>query len=102
MPEPLDEFSVIARRLTVRGRVQGVSYRASAQAEAMRLGLRGWVRNRLDGTVEALVHGPGSDVERFIAWTRQGPPGALVQGVEVVEVAVEVAEAGSFSIWRTV
>jgi acylphosphatase len=71
-----------ARRLLIHGRVQGVAYRASAATEARRLGLDGWVRNRPDGTVEALVSGAAAAVASFIAWARRGPPQARVSRVE--------------------
>lgn len=74
--------AITALRLRIHGRVQGVSYRASAAAEARHLGLHGWVRNRRDGTVEALVAGSPEAVERFLAWARQGPPSARVSRVE--------------------
>ncbi|HWA89180.1 MAG TPA: acylphosphatase [Rhizomicrobium sp.] len=70
-------------RLRVEGRVQGVSYRDFAVAEAKRLGLNGWVRNRADGTVEALVSGPTKDVEAFVAASMRGPDGARVANVEL-------------------
>lgn len=73
----------ICRRLEILGRVQGVAYRASAAGEAKRLGLIGWVRNRRDGSVEALVAGPTRQVEAFIAWARRGPPAAAVSSVAV-------------------
>jgi acylphosphatase len=72
-------------RVTVRGRVQGVSYRASTAREARALGLLGWVRNRPDGTVELLAQGAAGDVERLIAWARQGPPAARVDALDLVE-----------------
>lgn len=81
--------SVIARLLTIHGRVQGVGFRASMGAEAGRLGITGWVRNRPDGCVEALVQGPAGAVDRIIAWTRRGPTLARVTAVDVAEVAVE-------------
>lgn len=79
----------VVRLLRIHGHVQGVWYRASAQAEAVRLGLRGWVRNRVDGTVEALVIGPAVEVVAFIAWAHQGPPKAQVLRVEVSDTALE-------------
>lgn len=82
MPDP--DSVPIARRLRIRGLVQGVAYRASALAEARRLRLDGWVRNRLDGSVEALVAGPEAAVETFIAWARRGPPAARVNGIEIL------------------
>lgn len=66
----------------VKGRVQGVWYRASARDQARRLGVAGWVRNRADGSVEALVRGPQPRLAEFVAWCRQGPPGARVDAVE--------------------
>ncbi|HSP18096.1 MAG TPA: acylphosphatase [Myxococcaceae bacterium] len=67
----------------VVGRVQGVGFRARAIAEATRLGLSGWVRNRMDGTVEARAEGAPDGVEAFVAWCRRGPPAAEVQDVQV-------------------
>ncbi len=91
MPEGPDAGATptIARLLRIHGRVQGVRYRASAQAEASRLGLAGWVRNRSDGSVEALAVGRRIQVEAFIAWAHQGPPKAQVSRVEVIETEVE-------------
>ena len=65
-------------RLIVAGRVQGVGYRLWATRMAARLGLRGWVRNRLDGSVEALVTGDADPVAAMIEACRDGPPGARV------------------------
>ena len=70
-------------RTTVRGRVQGVGFRASAAREARRLQLRGWVRNEYDGSVEVLADGTAEAVDRFVAWLRQGPPSAHVAEVEL-------------------
>jgi acylphosphatase len=69
--------------LVISGRVQGVFYRASAQQEAMRLGLVGEVRNLPDGSVEAIAEGPKERIEDFIAWCRRGPPAAEVENVRV-------------------
>jgi acylphosphatase len=80
----MPESDPIARRLLIHGLVQGVSYRVSAAAEARRLGLAGWVRNRADGTVEALVSGPAAAVDAFTAWARKGPPHARVSRVEAL------------------
>lgn len=69
--------------LLISGLVQGVFYRASAQQEALRLGLTGEVRNLPGGEVEAVVEGPKEQIEEFVAWCRRGPPSARVDGVRV-------------------
>jgi acylphosphatase len=74
---------MIERHLIVSGRVQGVGYRDAMGDAAARLGVAGWVRNRRDGTVEALLRGPADGVEALIAWARRGPPLANVAAVEV-------------------
>lgn len=71
------------RRLVIHGRVQGVGFRASLAWEAQKEGVAGWVRNRLDGTVEAMICGSDEAVAAMIAWSRRGPPGARVDRVEV-------------------
>ena len=63
----------IARHLSIHGRVQGVFYRDWAVETARELGLAGWVRNRRDGTVEAVVQGEEASVERFITLAKDGP-----------------------------
>lgn len=73
--------------LIIRGRVQGVGYRAWAQAMARRHGLSGWVRNRVDGTVEAVIAGPEDAVAAMIEACREGPPAARVDAIEVSEAA---------------
>ena len=70
-----------AIRLTIHGRVQGVGYRWWAMRRAMALGLDGWVRNRLDGSVEMLVIGPAKALEAMAAACWQGPSAARVTGV---------------------
>ncbi len=71
------------RRLTIRGRVQGVFYRESMRREAATLGVTGWVSNRRDGTVEAVVQGPAEAVEALIRWAHRGPEDARVEAVEI-------------------
>jgi acylphosphatase len=72
-----------ALRLEIRGVVQGVGYRWSMVGQARRLRLRGWVRNRPDGSVEAVVAGPPEALERIVDWARQGPAAARVESVDV-------------------
>jgi acylphosphatase len=75
----------VTRRLVARGRVQGVWFREGMRQAAQRVGVTGWVRNRLDGSVEAVVHGCASDVDAIIAWARRGPEAAVVESLEVIE-----------------
>ncbi len=82
--------------LTISGLVQGVFYRASAQEEAMRLGLAGEIRNLPGGDVEAVVEGEKARIEEFIAWCRRGPPAARVEDVRVRWSAPE----GTFRTFR--
>lgn len=74
---------MIARRLRVHGLVQGVGFRWSMAAEARRLGLTGWVRNRSDGTVEAHAEGDPAALDALATWARTGPRWAQVTSVEV-------------------
>ena len=73
----------VTRRLVIRGRVQGVFYRESLRQEAARLGVTGWVCNRRDGTVEAVVQGSLEAVDAITRWAHRGPEDARVQSVEV-------------------
>lgn len=75
----------VTRRLAIRGRVQGVWYRESMRIEAERLGVTGWVRNRMDGSVEAVVQGRPEAVDALVRWAHHGPERAQVTGVEVSE-----------------
>jgi acylphosphatase len=81
----------VSKLLKIHGKVQGVFYRESMKQEAGRLGVTGWVRNRKDGTVEALVQGEASSIEEMLAWCRQGPPGAEVNKVDEKAVSEETA-----------
>lgn len=71
-----------AKRFIVRGRVQGVFFRATAADEAQRLGVTGRIWNREDGAVEAEAVGPADALARFEAWLRHGPPHAEVESVD--------------------
>lgn len=66
----------------IRGRVQGVGFRWAMCEQALALGAEGWVRNRRDGSVEALVRGPGAVVDLLFEWAHRGPPAAHVTAVE--------------------
>ena len=72
-------------RVIVRGRVQGVAFRAFAADEARRAGVAGWVRNRPDGSVEAAFEGGRGAVEALLAFVRRAPRSARVDDVEVIE-----------------
>lgn len=84
----------ITRRLRVSGRVQGVGYREAMCAAAARLGVTGWVRNRVDGSVEAAAHADAKALEEFTAWARRGPPAARVTGIEISE------DTGEFMVFE--
>lgn len=88
----MNEDKRVGRRLVIRGQVQGVGFRWSMVEQARRLGVGGWVRNRRDGSVEALVCGPNPEVAAMIHWAGQGPVGARVDGVEVEESAERCEE----------
>lgn len=82
-------------RVRITGRVQGVWYRGWTVREATRLGLDGWVRNRSDGSVEAVFHGPVTTVDDMIGKCRQGPTGARIETIDIVDVA-EIPKPGFY------
>lgn len=78
----------IRRRVVVRGRVQGVFFRGATQEVAERAGVAGWVRNRGDGSVEAIFEGAPAAVEAVLAFVAEGPPAARVEALETSEEAL--------------
>ena len=92
--------------VTIYGRVQGVGYRAWVEYQAMTSGLEGWVRNRRDGSVEALFSGPAGAVADMVALCRHGPPGARVDDVikeQADEGDLDLRPAGeAFSVLGTI
>lgn len=80
-----------ARHLQITGRVQGVGFRYALCAEAQRLALTGWVRNRRDGSVEAIVSGGDTALAQLLEWARRGPPGARVDHLHVELASGEFA-----------
>ncbi len=77
--------SIIRRRVVVHGRVQGVNFRYHARSAARKMGARGWVRNRSDGAVEAVVEGPPEVVQSLLSWFRKGSPFSRVDKIQVTE-----------------
>ena len=93
-------MSTLTIHLEITGRVQGVGFRESMRAVAQALEVNGWVRNRDDGGVDAIVQGADGDVERVIAWCHNGPPGANVKFVKAD--LVESSETYiAFTRWPT-
>jgi acylphosphatase len=86
-------------RIRMTGRVQGVSFRDWMQSEARALGLTGWVRNRRDGSIEAVISGDPALVDDMLARCRQGPPAARVTDLAIL--AEEVATFADFDIRPT-
>ena len=82
-------FHMVYKRITIKGKVQGVFFRASTKDKADELGLSGEVRNMADGGVEVLVAGDESKVNELIEWCRIGPPRAEVREVNVSDLPVQ-------------
>jgi acylphosphatase len=99
-------MSETIRHLTIRGRVQGVGYRYWFEQQARARGLEGWVRNRRDGSVEAVLAGPAEAVAELIAQCRRGPSSARVDAVHDEDAssdALNVRRAGErFSVLGTI
>jgi acylphosphatase len=79
------------RRLLISGVVQGVGFRYAMTAQARLLGITGWVRNRRDGSVEAMIAGDAMQIEAMLAWSHCGPAGAVVDAVMVEPASGEFA-----------
>jgi acylphosphatase len=81
---------MVATRFYISGHVQGVFFRASARAEAERLGISGWAKNLADGRVEVLALGSASQLAEMVMWLEHGPPGATVASIaSELEVATD-------------
>ena len=91
-----DTDSLETRLVRVRGRVQGVGYRYACVQQARVLGVTGWVRNRMDDSVEALLQGTPRQLERMCDWMRDEMPAALVERMDVNEVAPPFARFDRF------
>ena len=81
MQDPKADTHFETGHVTGSGTVQGVGYRHATVRRAHMLGVKGWVQNMLDGTVEALVQGTPDQVDHMLEWLRRGPPGASVQEI---------------------
>ena len=85
----MEKSTAVARQVKVYGKVQGVFYRASTKCKALELGLKGWVKNQIDGTVLFCAAGSKDEVEALTNWSKTGPKFASVERIEVVEVEVQ-------------
>ena len=83
----------VTRHLRISGRVQGVGFRYALRGEAAERGLTGWVRNRLDGSVESVLQGEPAAVAAVTAWAQRGPSGARVDNVAAGEARGDLARA---------
>ncbi|HEY1863042.1 MAG TPA: acylphosphatase [Roseiarcus sp.] len=96
------ETGAVVRRVVVEGYVQGVGYREFTRRAALTLGVSGWVRNRSDGAVEALIRGPAVAVDALVAEMRSGPRFAVVDGLSVTEPdEMDGDDSGTFIIRLT-
>jgi acylphosphatase len=91
----------VTRLLRIHGLVQGVCYRESMRQEAQQLGVTGWVRNRRDGTVEALVQGTPRSVDAIIDWCGRGPEHARVARVEIAGDSAQAIPSERFGNFLT-
>jgi acylphosphatase len=86
--QPRAQWFVERWQLIIEGRVQGVGFRSSCSRRALDLGLKGWVRNRREGSIEVQVEGSPHAIAELRAWTEQGPPGARVKRVKPSQLPV--------------
>ena len=93
--------STLVRCVVIEGVVQGVGYREFTRRAALRLNVSGWVRNRPDGAVEALVRGPPASVEALIAEMRHGPRFAVVDRLNVIEHEEAPGDLGGTFVVRS-
>lgn len=91
--------AIVCRRLLISGRVQGVAYRITMVEAAVRLGVHGWVRNRMQGDVEAMVQGAPQAVDAITEWARRGPSLARVENVLIADAPAE--NFTRFETWPT-
>jgi acylphosphatase len=96
-PSPIE-----CRLACVRGRVQGVGFRETCVQQARGLGVTGWVRNRMDGSVEAMLQGTPAQLDAMCEWLRDGNPVALVDTLELTEVAPPFSRCRVFERLPTV
>ena len=89
------EDDITTMRLKIAGRVQGVGFRDFAMREARALGLKGWVRNRSDGSVEVVASGPDDKIKTFVGKCTRGPTAARVAHIDLERV--DVPETGEFT-----
>lgn len=93
-------MNTISKHLIISGRVQGVGFRHFTYKTARALGIKGWVKNLQDGTVETVFSGSPQDVNRMKERLKEGPPRARVQNIEEVELTTETDSFQDFSIRR--
>ena len=96
------DAALLCRLAHIEGRVQGVGYRESCRREADRLRVRGWVRNRADGSVEALMVGDEAALAALTTWLRHGPPGARVTLVQMADAPQAAEVPAGFEVRTSV
>jgi len=95
--EPDDKDGMLKTQLVrIRGRVQGIGYREACLRRADAMGITGWVRNRMDGSVEAMLQGSSEQLADMCAWLSEGMSAALVDDLEVTEVQPPFPRFGHF------